>query len=223
MIEYTSYDIRHRLVRCDTRNLFHKNTPHTHGDRFAIVLYNKDLNYRDSVADSLSLCIKSRPPAATVYSLVFDTPAVDDARRELLRLLDATRFRPDRCSNLVNGCVQSHSKYGKTPGKYISFGVSASRKSQAKRAAAGIFSRRSLNRNNTQYSDLYASFKTYMDAFCPGKFGEEGCVYSSAIIAKNSLCEWHRDKTNIGHSSLTALGTFSDGGALLIQRDEDDS
>ena len=43
-MRYHTYDIRHRLLQADTTRLPHRNAPHNGGDRYAIVLFNKDLN-----------------------------------------------------------------------------------------------------------------------------------------------------------------------------------
>ncbi len=70
---YTSYDIRNKMVRADTLHLLHKNAPHSGGDRYVIVLFNKDLNYSKNNIHLRSAGIKQQPPTATRYTQVFDT------------------------------------------------------------------------------------------------------------------------------------------------------
>ena len=59
-----------------------------------------------------------------------------------------------------------------------------------------------------------------MDALAPGVFGPTA-VYHACIVSKNSQCRWHLDKSNIGHTALTALGDFEEGGELLIMGSSD--
>ena len=214
-MEYTAYDIRNRMVRADTLRLLHKNAPHTDGDRYCIVLYNKDLNYSGSHIHLRSAAVKQQAPSETGYTLTFDTDEVTRARAKLVSILTHTKLPKDRCTNLKgNSIVKAHSKYS-GQAEFISFGVTASRKSQTARAALGLYTRESQNANNERYPQLHAAFCAYMDVFCPGRFGDDG-VYHACIISLNSQCEWHQDKHNIGHASLSALGDFQ-GGHLLIE------
>lgn len=202
----TSVDVRHRLVRFDSQRLQHKNAPHT-GTRYAIVLFNKDLNYAGSTEDARSNRIKADPP---VHLSVVPTYPADQAA--FLEVLDATRFPQDRST-----AGKPHSKYGETRGTFLSFGDTQSRKSRTARLEMGLTTRRSDNQNNTKYATLYQAFRTYMEVFAPGVFGG---VYTSCIIAKNSQCEWHCDTGNIGHASITALGPYK-GGKLLVESDKE--
>lgn len=215
-MEHTAYDIRNKMVRADTLHLRHKNAPHTDGDRYCIVLYNKDLNYSGSHIHLRSAAIEQQAPGVTGYTLTFDTDEVRAARAKLLSILAHTKLPKDRCTNLKgNSVVKPHSKYGANTAQFVSFGVTASRKSQTARAALGLYTRESQNANNTKFHKLHAAFCEYMDVFCPGRFGDDG-VYHACIISLNSQCEWHQDKHNIGHASLSALGDFQ-GGHLLIE------
>jgi hypothetical protein len=214
---HTAYDIRHNVVRAETTTLLHRNTPHTTGDRYCIVLFSKDMNYVGSTLDPRSIDIASRPPVKTGYTVCFETPQVVGARAHLLDILNTTSFPPDRCT-AANGTAKSHSKYGDRVGTFISFGATASRKSRLQRALLGMHTRESVNRNNDKYSVLYNAFCRYLDVFQPKSFATDGSgVYQCAIIARNSLCEWHMDSGNIGHASLTALGDYENGGELLIE------
>jgi hypothetical protein len=204
------------MVRADTTELLHKNEPHKGGDRYVIVCYNKDLNYSGSNFHLRSAAIKAQAPDATGYTQVFDTDEVRAARAKLISILAHTKLPKDRCTNLKgNSVVKPHSKYGANTAQFVSFGVTASRKSQTARAALGLYTRESQNANNERYPQLYAAFCEYMGVFAPGRFGDEA-TYHACIISLNSQCEWHLDKHNIGHASLSALGDFQ-GGHLLIE------
>jgi hypothetical protein len=204
------------MVRADTLHLLHKNAPHTSGDRYVVVLYNKDLNYSKSSIHLRSAGIKQQPRCETAYTCVFDSDEVRRAREKLLKILAHTKLPRDRCTAVLkNSVVRPHSKYGANTAQFVSFGITASRKCRLARAALGMYTRESQNANNTRYPQLYSAFCEYMNVFAPGKFGQDG-VYHACIISKNSQCEWHTDRRNIGHASLSALGTF-EGGELLIQ------
>ncbi len=210
---HITYDIKHKLIRAETSTLHHKNTPHT-GDRYCIVLFNKDLNYAGSDVCERSCAIKAQPPVETSYLRVKDDILVEQYRKELLCLLSDTKFPKDRCSAQTK--THTHSKYGTNDTQVISFGVTASRKSREEREALGMYTRKSYNQNNTKYGKLYHAFNQYINALYPHIFGEVG-IYHACIIAKNSQCEWHTDKCNIGHASLTALGSYTAGGELLVE------
>ena len=45
MRPHNSFDIKHKMLRFDSQRVKHKNAPHT-GDRFVIVCFNTDLNYK---------------------------------------------------------------------------------------------------------------------------------------------------------------------------------
>ncbi len=90
-MEYTAYDICNKMVRADTTELLHKNAPHTDGDRYVIVLYNKDLNYSGSNIHLRSAAIEQQAPGVTGYTLTFDTDEVRAARAKLLSILAHTK------------------------------------------------------------------------------------------------------------------------------------
>ena len=212
---YTSYDIHNKMVKADTLHLLHKNAPHSGGDRYVIVLFNKDVSYSGSNFHLRSAGIKQQPRCKTGYTCVFDSDEVRRARDKLLAILARTKLPRDRCTNLKkNSVVRPHSKYT-GQAQFVSFGITASRKCRLARAALGMYTRESQNANNTRYPQLYSAFCEYMNVFAPGKFGQDA-THHACIISRNSQCEWHRDKHNIGHASLSSLGTF-EGGELLIQ------
>ncbi len=207
----TAYGIRHRVVRADTASWLHKNAPHT-GTRYVIVLYNKDLNYKGSTECARSVAV--RGAAALERPEYLKTREGEDvarARDNLLTVLERSTLPLDRCGN----GAALHEKYASNPARLLSFGVSASRQSRAKRAARGLLTRATPNLNNVRYPAVYRALCAYLDALAPGLFAPDG-EYHACIVAKDAQCVWHRDKRNIGHAALTALGMF-EGGVLLIQ------
>ncbi len=203
---YTAYDIRHNILQADTHRLLHMNAPHV-GNRYCIVLYNKNLNYVGTTLCERSNEIMKQLPVETHYLQTVENEEIDCIRKEFVKVLGRTRFLQDRTT-----VSKPHSKYGNNYGYFISFGISATRKNRVGRST-----RKAVNANNVRYKTLYKQFVKYVNTLHPGIFGENG-MYHACIIAKNSMCQWHRDSTNIGHASLTAVGDFVDG-ALLIEDD----
>ena len=212
-MHHHSYDIRHKIVQAETSTLYHKNAPHI-GDRYCIVLYNKNLSYKNYGDDcKRSKSIREQEPRHTHYLPVFDTLSIQSYRSELLDVLKATKFPKDRCT--VHKDTAGHSKYGTNIAHFISLGITASRKSRKERAEQGLLTRKSVNMNNIKYPKLYYAFSQYINELHPNIFGENA-MYHACIIAKNSQCEWHVDKYNIGHASLTCVGDYT-GGELMVE------
>ncbi len=200
---YSAYDIHNCVIQAETSVLKHKNAPHL-GDRYCIVLYNKNLNYVGSQACTRSNNILNSPKVATHFLPVQDNDTVHTNRLNFVHQLKKTRFLQDR------GTVgKPHSKYGDNYGYFISFGITATRKRRADRVT-----RKADNANNAKYSLLYQLFQQYINTLHPNIFGENG-MYHACIIAKNSMCEWHTDTHNIGHAALTCVGDYVDGAFLI--------
>ena len=209
-MHYRAYDIRHRLVQADTKRLLHRNAPHRDGDRYVVVLFNKDLNYKGTARCARSTAIRAAPPIDVPrFANTREGDAVERARAALMGVLRRTRLPVDRCGDQA----VNHPKYS-GQAHLLSFGISQSRKSRRERAAQGVYTRVTVNANNRKYAALYDALCAYLDALAPGVFGPTA-IYHACIISKNSQCKWHRDKSNIGHAALTALGDYQ-GGALLI-------
>ena len=215
-MRYHTYDIRHRLLQADTTRLPHRNAAHHGGDRYAIVLFNKDLNYKGTSRCARSTAIREAPPLGKpMYMETHEGEGVECAREALLDVLGRTRLPADRCGDLA----VNHPKYS-GEAHLLSFGISQSRKSRRVREVQGLLTRETENAHNHKYPQLYAALCTYMDALAPGTFGPTA-VYHACIVSKNSQCRWHLDKSNIGHAALTALGDFEEGGELLIMGSSD--
>ena len=201
---HKAYDIRNTLLRAETKYLLHKNAVHT-GDRYCIVMYNKNLNYSNSSECTRSCEIQKQPMVETSFLPTVENEKVILLRKSLLDVLEKTRFPQDRGTK-----DKPHSKYGDNYGYFVSFGITTTRKARNDRTT-----RKSYNVNNLKYPVLYNLFCEYINALHPHIFGEDG-VYHACIIAKNSMCMWHRDKTNIGHATLSGLGSYT-GGELLLE------
>jgi len=211
-MHYKSYDIHNKIIQAETSTLHHKNAPHK-GDRYCIVLYNKNLSYNNGDDCKRSKSIQEQEPRHTQYLPVFDTLPIQSYRSELLAVLNSTKFPRDRSSTAST--TPAHSKYGTNDAHVISLGISASRKSRKERAEQGLLTRKSVNMNNIKYPKLYYAFSQYINELHPNIFGENA-MYHACIIAKNSQCEWHVDKHNIGHASLTCVGDYT-GGELMLE------
>ena len=179
---YDTYDIRNRLLQADTKNVLHKNAPHV-GDRYVIVLFNKDMNYKGTDMCKRSTAIRNAEPLARPrYVDTHESAEVQRARQALLDLLNSTKIPQDRCGDKA----VNHPKYGTHTAHLISFGMSQSRKSRKERAERGLYTRATVNYNNEKYADIYNALCTYMSLFAPDTFGETA-VYHACIISKNSI------------------------------------
>ena len=207
-------DIKNRLLRFDSQRLPHKNAK-SGGTRYVMVFFNKNMNYSSGQSiDERSTKLAQLGPQAIKYLTVRQTDEVLQKRAKLLERLEQTTFSEDRSSGL-----RLHSKYGAERGRFLSFGLTQSRKSQSTREADGLLTRQDENINNSTHLQLYGDLLDYMAWFAPGVFSEEAdSMFNSCIIAKDSPCVWHRDKNNVGPAALTALGSFT-GGELLVEKE----
>lgn len=219
-VEYTSYDIRDKLLLFESQDTRHKNATWTSGDRYAIVFFNKDMDYSMNKRASKrksprSFQILNQPKQPTQWLTTQPTTSktVIKKKAQLLKVLNSIEFPEDRTSGLTPS-----SKYGKNRGTFISLGVTQSRKNRLTRALQGLMTRKNVNQNNTRYKKLFVALSNYVNTLTPMFFGTtDKHRYQGCIVAKNSQCEWHTDKGNIGPSVITALGTFK-GGKLLLEK-----
>ena len=222
------YNIHDKPLVFESTRLYHKNTPHT-GTRYSIVLFNKDFRWacdKPTTKPITPRFANNKHDLAMTgdayYLQCANVPTVDEARDELLAELDNTTFRNDRCTMNKDGTAQRHSKYIYTEhSKYLSFGLTLSRKSREQQDTRGIPNRSGINIHNTQYQDLFTKLLCYCDALQPRLFGLDvgTCHYTSAIIAKDALCRFHLDTTNHGPACIVAIGGFEGGGELLVDVD----
>ena len=226
---WTAHDLRQVMLLFDSWRLRHMNSPHTSGDRYAIVLYNKDMDYKGTDHDPKSTALKRAKykcsPAQTMYATTCSSSEVVEAREALEALLRRTSFPQDQTSGGSTRTPEEGTgniKYGTNAARLLSFGATASRGSRAARADAGKFTRREQNLNNTnRHAPLYEATKRYLRLFDENLYGEwPRCRFDAFIIAKNSQCVWHHDYTNLGPAAITALGDYKDGGELLVETDD---
>jgi hypothetical protein len=220
----TTFDIHNKMLCFDSHRLMHKNEEWS-GTRYVIVLYNKSINYVDSQNDTRSVLIAQAPENRAVY-ITRNAPNPAD----LLRALEVTNFRVvsegsvDRRrvakESSRDGLYQGrhkHAKYGGREARYLSFGISQSRRSRKTRAEEGLMTRESSNKNNTVHRQLYDTMLRYFQEIDPNLFGPDA-RFHACIIAKDMQCEWHKDVANIGPCAIMALGPFT-GGRLLVRGD----
>lgn len=220
--KYKPYKIKNKFLLFESSRLLHKNAP-WQGDRYAIVFFNKDLNYVNSRLSkkcqrSLRLLRKKRKqPITWLVAKASNraTPAdIKQKRKLLVRLLDKAKFIEDRTSG-----AKPSSKYGDNRGEFFSFGVTKTRKNRTHREAQGLYTRKHLNQNNTKYADIYTALCDYVNSILPNFFGtKDTCKFHMCIVAKNSQCEWHHDAGNVGPAVITAVGNFK-GGALWVEHE----
>ena len=67
-------------------------------------------------------------------------------------------------------------------------------------------------KGNELYPALHSLLKKYVDYIMQRPVSH---TYSTILLAKNSKCNWHLDKQNVGSSIITALGPYT-GGELLV-------
>ena len=117
-MHYRTYDIRHRLLQADTKRLLHRNAPHRDGDRYVIVLFNKDLKYKGT-----SVCARStaiREAASMDEPQHVQTREGGDVARARAALIDMQQ----RTQLLVDCCgdqAANHPKYGDHTAHVLSF------------------------------------------------------------------------------------------------------
>ena len=218
-VKHTAYDIRNRLLLFESQYMMHKNARWSGGNRYAIVFFNKDMDYsmnkrasQRKSPRSLRILNQPKQPTQWLRTQPATSPEVLQAKTHLLHVLNSIAFPEDRTSGLTPS-----SKYGKHRGTFISLGVTQSRKNRAKRAAQGMHTRKNVNQNNVKYERLYSALGAYVNTLTPRFFGtSDAHRYQGCIVAKNSQCEWHTDKGNIGPAVITALGTFT-GGKLMVE------
>jgi hypothetical protein len=214
------YDIHHKPLVFESQNLYHRNLVHT-GTRYAIVLFNKDYTW---AADRNPQAPRTKPFAMTKERLSIsgdayplETPVAVKRlwcmEPEILEVLDATTFRPDRCR--FGG--KPHAKYvNSEQSQFLSFGLALSRKSRKAQLARGIYDRHSVNANNTRFPVLFDKLCTYLNTVHPNLFGlSDQFAFTSLIVARNAMCRFHLDAGNRGPACIVGVGDYR-GGELLI-------
>lgn len=209
------YDIHEKPLIFESTHLYHKNAPTHKGTRYAIVLYNKDFRWADTKSPRVH---RTEPFAENKHDLAQagDAYYLQSGTADVLPLLealDATTFRPDRCS----GPAKPHTKYvDAEKSTFLSFGLTLCRKSKEQQAMRGIPDRRGVNRHNTQHLHLFNQLCQYLNTLHPRLFGlDSSYFYTSLIVAKDALCRFHLDSLNKGNACILGVGDYT-GGELLL-------
>lgn len=208
------FDIRNRLLQFESQHVLHKNDKWS-GDRYVCVFFNKEMNYKNCTKCKRSARLRKLPPDPDVFTWLTSpnhTNEQNALRKTFLDILHKTHFPEDRTS-----VKKPHSKYGKTRGRFLSFGVTQSRKPRTLRKMKGMYTRKNYSPNNNTYHQLFQALSNYVTALYPKMFGTaDSNKYHACIVAKNSNCEWHRDAGNLGPCAIISIGDFT-GGKLLVE------
>jgi len=200
MIEFQTNGV---FVCFDGNRLMHMNAPHT-GERYAIVLFNPDFSYHDGYlrhAHERTEVLRHADIAPPHVIARVTTDHQRHLQQELVQKLKHTQ-------KWVSRVGRSHAKYGNRASHTLTFGHVRSRSAFNKKDKIQECSA------NRTHSQLYLALKQYMHA-CIGDGADE---YATVFVAKNSMCDWHTDKSNVGPSISTAVGSY-DGGELCIRTD----
>ena len=172
-VKHTTHDIRDKLLLFESQDMMHKNARWSGGDRYAIVFFNKDMDYsmnkrvsKRKSPRSLRILNQPKQPTQWLHTQPTTSPDVVQAKKHLLQVLTSIDFPEDRTSGLTPS-----SKYGKNRGTFISLGVTQSRKNRLKRAEQGLYTRKNVNQNNAKYKELYSALSTYVNTLIPMFFG----------------------------------------------------
>jgi hypothetical protein len=209
-----SYDIHEKVLVFESTQIYHKNAPHE-GNRYSIVLFSKDFRWANTKSPRVQrnelFATDKEGLAESGDAYYLQTRNADVL--PLLAALDATTFRPDRCSGKAN----PHSKYVDAENStFLSFGLTLCRKSREQQALRGIPDRRGVNKHNTTHIHLFTALCDYLNTLHPRLFGLDNTyMYSSLIVAKNALCRFHLDSLNKGNACILGIGDYT-GGELLL-------
>ena len=194
-----------------TRN-YHRTAAWAGGDRYVVVLLNYCFALHDRYqgvysVDARSLDLRAaQPPHAPPEQIRIDRG--DDRYGQLRRAMAdeinrATFVRKTGQAKYPNG------------GDILLFGEAVRPYTRKERT---------ITKPTRQYPVLHSLIKQYIDHLTADWTEARGLPpasesYSTILLAKNSLCGWHRDKHNIGRSMITAFGDPGaeyEGGELLI-------
>ena len=195
-----SWNLHEVAVQFDGRRTPHK-TAKFSGDRYCIVLYNPDLSYHNKGFTHIHERTEQlRPPTNEAPKEVgrVVTDSQKSARRELSRQLHNAKW-------VTYQGAKSHSKYAGAPSTTLCFGTARrlgpyKNKCKGKPAVA-----------NKTHKPLYRALRLYLRALLGATVDD----YAGVFVARNSVCDWHYDATNVGPSIITCVGEY-EGGDLLI-------
>lgn len=211
------FETRRRAIEFDSTDFYHRNTPHRGGDRYVFVLYCGDHTFHGSpiLKGGAYRPQRLHPPTEAVRAKYYRDidagrprirpiptrgadAAVKRAEKELTRFLDTLAFpKPE-----FRG--ESHSKY-KAPQESFTLGLMAAG------GKSGGLPR--ISKTTEKKPEAMRRIVTYLKRLLPPGTLKR---YTSLFVAKNAACRWHVDVKNVGPSLITSVGSFTEGGNLLI-------
>ena len=195
-----AYDIKDNVVRFNGARCFHKNAEHT-GERIVMVFFNTDFSSHDRWRglhgpDELTEEIRSQPVVTDPECIPIKT--------------DKT------CITLRNNILEEakkvdwmNRKQGKYDGKSNMVFFGHVLKPYQEKA-------RNVTVASLAYPELHKMLNDYIDHIVGP---DTASKYSTILLAKNSQCNWHLDKQNIGSSLIHCVGDYK-GGELLVNSKE---
>ena len=199
------FDVNDAAVEFDGRRLMHKNAPFV-GDRYCLVFFNPDFSYHDTHLTHAHAKTEElrRIDIAPPHEIArVNTDEQRDKRRILLAELARAPF-------VVRPQKRAHGKYPHLS-RTLVFG-----KTRSRGGFDGINSKMQDAPANATNAQLLAAIYGYMRAL----IGPKADAYAGVFVSHNSPCAWHYDKSNVGGSVLTCIGSFT-GGELLIDTDSE--
>jgi hypothetical protein len=205
-----AYDLRKAVVAFDGCASHHTNTEWTAGDRYVIVMFNTDFSEHDR---AIGLC---GPDSRTEDIRCLPTPDVPE-------VVDIDRSDPNyvRLRRAIAEQIRHCGFYRRPQAKY-------SGKSEIILFGACVAPYKTKARHETlateKHRALYNLLLEYMEHLmrADGKLADGDKPlrdqFSTMLLAKNSKCNWHLDKQNVGWSLITAFGNYDETGAASKKR-----
>ena len=213
------FNLKESVVIFNGSDLYHTNANWTN-DRYVIILFNPDFSFHDAQRKLFSLDPRTEElrfqcvDAPSVMKKVKRTAERSRQVDEILRLAAAAQFMNTKQSKYENLPQMLHFGYGvarnhlmRTAHANTYAGVSPGGLEQG-----NLKNKRMLSKATTQFPDLHGALRRYMDSLVGSEVTAE---FASMLFAKNSKCNWHRDRRNVGATLITAIGDYV-GGELLI-------
>ena len=213
------YDLRKSVVSFDGCSCYHMNAEWT-GDRYVVVLFNTDFSQHDR---TIGLC---NPDARTEDIRCLPTPDVPEVVH-----IDRTHPKYVKLRRAIAKEIQFCNFFRRPQAKYsgkseiILFGeLTVPYKQKGRHQTLATASHQTLYNLLLEYMEhLMREGGQFTAADKPLR--EQ---FSTMLLAKNSKCNWHLDKQNVGWSLITAFGNYDEaagtkryGGGSMHEDNED--
>jgi hypothetical protein len=196
----TAHDIKNNVLRFNGARCYHKNAEHT-GDRIVMVFFNTDFSSHDRWRglhgpDELTEEIR-RQPVVTVPECI---PIKSD----------------ETCITLRNNILKEVEKVDWMNRQQVKYNGKSSMILFGHVLKPYQVKARNITAASIAYPELHKTLNDYIDHIIGPDTANK---YSTILLAKNSQCNWHLDKQNIGSSLIHCIGDF-EGGELLVNSKE---